>query len=394
MARPSTETVMHPPVTNALPGHLLPDAFVEMFPGDLETSRARLIAALSNPIAVERALNAVGTGCLVLLEALLECGGQIELNALRILLAERFKWTTHHFEAALEEASAQGLALRAVFPQPYGTDVDCLFVLREMSAAMAGKVMGVSLPRVPTSLPTEALTPEGTQLRDRLARTAATLHFPVRAAQGGQNVNRTTIRKLAGATGLSDLALYDELGEAIRNGALDAHRDLVAPSVQTLRALASRRRPWSSDPAEQLLHAWVGEGKWVAEEALVRALAIETRIPSRPIWTARHAYHPVGGVELAHAREVVARTEFLRREVEGETFVHALVHSEKAGGDGHVTPSLEVMLGPEANLDLTVTIALCAEPVRFDRVLTFKLTQASISAAVSAGLDRASVLDA
>ena len=397
MARPSTEeTGMHRRVTNALPGSQLPEDFVASLTNELGVDADKLVASLSNEEDIERALNAASSSCLVVIEALLEVGGQIEARALQELLLARFNWTASQFETAINEACMLGLSFRGMFSPPYSEALDCVFVLREMSAVMAPKVMGVSLPRVPKSLLTEAVPahPSSTLLRDRLARTAATLHFPVKAAQGGLNVNRTTIRKLAAATGLSDQALYDELAEAIRNGALDTHRDLVAPSVQRLRALAAHTRQWSSDAAERLLRAWVGES-WVSEKALVRALAMSTRVPNRwPIWAAHNAYRSVGVKEFALAQSIVAKTDFLRREHEGETFVHAHVHAEKPGGDGHVTPSLEVMLGPDANLDLTVTIALCAEPVRFDRVLTFKLTPASISAAVSAGVDRTTVLDA
>jgi len=52
---------------------------------------------------------------------------------------------------------------------------------------------------------------------------------------------------------------------------------------------------------------------------------------------------------------------------------------------GHVTPSFEVFLAPESRLADIVAVVGCCELVRVDRVIVGKLTQASVSRAVTAG---------
>jgi hypothetical protein len=60
-------------------------------------------------------------------------------------------------------------------------------------------------------------------------------------------------------------------------------------------------------------------------------------------------------------------------------------------GDGHVTSSFEVMLGKEASLELIVKIALAAELKRYDQVLVFGLTPATVAAGLAAGLTPAEI---
>ena len=384
-------------VTNALAPKSLPEPTLKALAAQLKVSSDQVAFAVTDPQRIERELNAASPACLVLLEALLESGGQMLRPALRTLLHVRFEWSEAQFDAAFAEGASRNLFLIATLTRHYGNELECVFVLDEMSHAMANLVMGITLPRAPASSVAK-VSPTGatsTLLRDRLARTAATLHFTVKASRGGADVNRSTIRKLAAATCVPENSLHQELQEALRNGSVRAVRDLVVPSVPTLRALAAHTATWSATAEEAKLRAWVGSEGWVSEEALTRALAIDVRPRAQwPLWVSPYEFNLVGGPEFAVAADLVAATDFLRIVHEGETFVHGHVHEENQRGDGHVTPSLEVMLGPEANLDLTVTIALSAEPVRFDRVLTFKLTQASVSSAASLGLDGPTILDA
>ena len=384
-------------VTNALAPKSLPELALKALAAHFRVASDQAVSALTDPQRIERELNAASPACLVLIEALLESGGQMLRPALRTLLSVRFDWSEPQFDAAFAEGAGRDLFLSAALTRHYGVELECVFVLEGMSQTLASAVMGITLPRAPTSpianvLPARATS---TLLRDRLARAAATLHFTVKASRGGTDVNRSTIRKLAAATCMPEKSLHQELQEALRTRAVRAVRDLVVPSVPVLRALASRVVTWSASAEETKLRAWVGTAQWVSEEALARALAIDVRPRAHwPLWVSPYEFNLVGGPEFAVAADTVAATDFLRIVHEGETFVHGHLHEENPRGDGHVTPSLEVMLGPDANLDLTVTIALCAEPVRFDRVLTFKLTQASISSAASVGLESQIILDA
>ena len=60
---------------------------------------------------------------------------------------------------------------------------------------------------------------------------------------------------------------------------------------------------------------------------------------------------------------------------------------------GHVTPSFEVMLPPESRLVDIVAVAGCCDLVRVDRVIVAKLTSASVSRAIAAGMTAAEIAD-
>ena len=397
MATPSTETDFA-----ALAARIVVNApNIASLPESLRVDLARLHNLsvedwsrwIADPERIARQLNAASPGCLVALEALLESGGQINLSELRALLIARLAWNDHHVADALDEAISRGLIVRAMM-RTRRTEERYVIALAEQRESLASRVIGVSLPPVPKSLESESETPSTNSLRERLARTAACVHFTVKTTRGGHRVNRTSLRKLGTALGMSDDDLAIHLELAIDYGLVRAPREILEPDVAGLRAVAAQARGWISGTHEALLRAWVGMDRWLPEEALVRALAFERRKKSRwPVWVDSGEIDKVGVPEFGAARALVRETHFRRVVHEGETFVQGLP-TEGTGGDGHVTPAFEVMLGPEANLDLIVLIALAAQPVRFDRVLTFKLTPASLAAAAGIGLDVHTILDA
>lgn len=390
-----THAVPQSVVSNAVDWNALPQSLVERLAGVFGAPVESLRGMLTDKDRIVRELECASPASLVVLEGLLGAGGQIGYEALKSLIELRFRWEGDTFVNAVNEAYAGGLVLRVPFPPAYlAGAAGGVFVLREVAEILAPRLMGISLPDVPTAMP-DVVAESTSTLRDQLALAATAVHFGVKSAQHGMQVNRTSIRKMAIATGLSEHALYVVLGEALANDSLDGARGLIVPSVPTLRELAARQRCWSGTQAEELITRWLHERGWVSEKALLRALVIARRRATPwPIWMAPLEYAEVGLPEIQPAHRALEACGLHKHERDGEMFVHRRMYEEKRGGDGHITPSLEVFLGPDAELDLTVTIALSAEPMRFDRVLTFKLTQASISTAINLGLDASTILDA
>ncbi len=59
---------------------------------------------------------------------------------------------------------------------------------------------------------------------------------------------------------------------------------------------------------------------------------------------------------------------------------------KRPGGDGHVTPSFEVLLGPEADAALTLVVGMVADLKHADHLLTYKLTPDSLARGLAAGV--------
>jgi hypothetical protein len=92
-------------------------------------------------------------------------------------------------------------------------------------------------------------------------------------------------------------------------------------------------------------------------------------------------------------RKLNREQSLLRSTVEGETWVRRAASPADPSGDGHVTPSFEVLLGPGASLDIVAAIGLGRELMGLDRVLTFRITPESVAAGLGCGLDPARLLE-
>lgn len=400
MARPAKVPALAPvQPSRAIVTH--PVSIFELAPSvhaDL-APRLRALAAdvprvMADPERVARALEKASVPCLLLIEALVGAGGQLPRETLLELLHARFGWDAKASSEALNEA-ADACLLVSMSVGRVGSLAVSWFVLllEETAEQLAEATWGLSLPAVPEALARQPL-PVARVLqaqRDRLARLAGLIHFGVRANKAGTAANRTSLKKLAVVTQKTDVLLAEEVAEALAERILRTDGDLIVPDRARLEALADGRLVWGS-PAVGL-DAWIPSDRWVSEEALVRAFVLTQRMDlALPIWMRPWDYLAHGTLELARARASLAYCTAHRVVVDGHCFLRRAAPRESTG-DGHVTASLEVMLGPEATLDVVLNVALMAEPLRFDTVLTFKLTQASISSAVALGLDAASMIE-
>lgn len=344
---------------------------------------------------VAGALEKASVPCLLLLETLIGAGGQLSKETLFALLLTRFGWDAATSMRALQEAIDTSLLVYAGIGRVGSRETAWYaVVLAESAEQIADATWGLSLPKLPASLETKApqrRAASDTFQRDRIGRLAALAHFGVRANKGGTAANRASLKKLALVVKQSEDALGEEIAEGLRTQVLRTEGDLIVPDREKLESLADGSFVWGD--VSEGLDAWIPSDRWVSQESVVRACVLARRAPrGTPIWARPWDYFAHGPIELDHAEAALAHCAAHRVVVEGQTFLRRPAPRPSAG-DGHVTPSMEVMLGPAATLDVTMKIALMAEPLRFDNVLTFKLTPTSISAAVAQGLDLTQMLE-
>ncbi len=399
MAKRSTDSaravVARALVLNALDVAYVPEATCVAVGKQLGiTGNAALVrAALIDSARIASELGCASGALLAVLEAVAGAGGQLTEVNLVALLAKRFGWDRARSVAGIHEGAARGLLLYLGAKVPLREEHEWYVMLvAESATQLAEATLGLSLPVAPDAPPPPPLSSH----RDRVARLAACAHFAVKCTRNGHSANRATLRKLSAATGADEESLHRELEQALALGLVVPEGELIVPDEPVLRAFAAGHVDWDSDYSRSTVRSWVPDDRWVSEEAVVRAAAMEAQTSFHgPIWAATYAFHRTGLVELDDARRLVSECDDLARlEHGGHAFVRRAAQHAHAGGDGHVTPNLEVMLGPEAGADLTLTIALAAEPVRFDRVLTFRLTPASVAVASAHGGDATTLLAA
>lgn len=339
---------------------------------------------LSSKAEVRRLLLTCPPLTVLLVEVILEAGGRVENDELALELwrragspadAESFDQALHY----LCDHSGLGIALTNSYDDKFTGVTD-------LSAAhLASMVEGSSLP---SNAP--AADTQGTDaLRDTLAVVALTGHRKLRFTKM-RDPNRTDRKTFVKKLGLTPERAGELLLGAQGAGLVAARDGKYVPDGAAMRAAAvaaaglllQRDFGMRVDPSW-----WQGES-WISLEALARGLRRE----SRP-YLQRGVAQTVGGI----ADHLAARAGLEVAECEGERWVRpSTTHRQDrpSRGDGHVTPSFEVMLGPAADLDLVCDVALGCELVRFDRVLTFRITPDSVKAGALSGVSAEALVSA
>jgi hypothetical protein len=352
----------------------------------LSVSGAKAIEGkLGDPAWVDSALSKLNGGALAILEILVDAGGGTTDESLARLCRDRLGLEAAPVAAARVALERAGLAI-GVESSSYGRPkATRKHLFSHSSALIAARVRGLTLPK--STPPADIVGSPSHLLRDRVARLAATAHVPIRATASG-SANRTSLKKLAPLVGLSVDELDALFDLATAAGWLGERDGVLLPRAAAMRAVAR------GEVGASVFEAWalarVADGAWLSVDALARA------------WNgARAAYLPdeldgrshfdltdpdAGRApESAIAQQLRNLPTLATIEHAGAWFVRRPIRRE--GGDGHVTPSFEVMLGPACDPELALSLSLAAEPVRFDKVLTLKLTPASIAAASALGVD-------
>lgn len=332
--------------------------------------KAAVATRLADASFVEARLLSLSGGALATLEILAESGGAAVESTLCAALQRRLGISPADASRCLMLAEASGLALRVESSTMYTTKtIKKVALLSDCAGIVASRVRGVTLRNV--EAPTDLAPAASHALRDLAARIASTVHGAIRVTSAG-HANRTSLKKLAPRVGLAPEALGQVLDQAARSGVLGAREGLMVPLVDDLRALA--RGEIVIDPVERQVRQLLDSSRWTSVEWLERATSVAT-----PGLTPGDLHEAVDGMPSVVVAEH-AGVKFVRQAPVGTS------------GDGHVTPAFEVMLGPACDPEMAALLALAAEPVRFDRVITLKLGPASVAAACALGVSADEIL--
>lgn len=226
-----------------------------------------------------------------------------------------------------------------------------------------------------------------------LAVAGLALHEPIKHTASGEP-HRGNIKKHARRLALDERALHELVDRAWVAGALRADpRGEYVTVPARMRAIAAGgevRAPYSA-----LLASWLAEGPRPLE-VIVRAIA-RWRAQRESHGFLHSVFHREPYDEtLRVVRKQLSKSAGVRRvEVDGVAWIELA----RAGAElperveGFVTPNLDVMVGPEPDPRVVARLALCAELVRIDRVLTFRLRPATVGRAVLAGMTGEEMVD-
>ncbi|MFW5876270.1 MAG: hypothetical protein ACOCXM_06000 [Myxococcota bacterium] len=340
----------------------------------------RLARAMADPQRVHAILRDLPVQALLVLEVLSELGGLAEMDVLATTLTNRHSGVDLPVEPLGDLLANRGLCS---WGSDRRTGTECLMMLTPCAEIIAPALAGVSLPADPPARDAQPHPPR--EARDMLALAALTAHRRARLTQSG-TIDRTLLKTFGKKLGPDRSVIEDALGAAFDLdllGVRPGHQQLVPEALRLLRYAkgegfaASARLP-SGAGIRGLLEALPDDG-WFPREALDRWVASRVHrmtswFRSPPPWLQPLELIRSGVLE---ATEVAGAT-WLRRRAPGG--------SAEWRGDGHVTPSFEVMLGPGASLEVVALVGLVAELVHLDHVLTFKLGPASVAAGIAAGV--------
>jgi len=325
-----------------------------------ERSTKRLKAALGDREKVRTLLRSFPGYALLVLEAICVNAGTI----LRTELAEAMK--ARRMDPRVVPMAVDFLAGHLLVVQTRRGRSEEITLVAPRARAIAELVLGIG---VPVEVPPEPARDRDVLDDERtlLAITTLAAHRKLKLTREGLP-NKTSLKTFARGLGLDDAHVERFLHRAFRSLLLDETSDgTIRPNARRARRAAKSGPP---HPRESLL------GK------------VSAALPDKG-WVAAAALLPQLRVFAVHSSEDVrARCtgQFVVREHRGEWFVARAERPAERTGDGHVTPSFEVMLGPEAHPDIVVVVGCFAELVRLDRVLTFKITEASVLAGLRSGL--------
>lgn len=263
---------------------------------------------------------------------------------------------------AIKRISSTGLLIAQSGPRE---GWERLSLITECYDALSTLVAGVSLPSAePPATALEAPS-NRRRARDILALCTLITHRKLRRTQQGQP-DRAALKRLVKGLGLELDAAEQMISEALLNRWLQGS-DQFLPNVPALTRLD--RSIVAGTACARYAAALRGNG-WTSVAAVVRLTS--------------GAHRSVGQVSIAQ-QQLSEHPYFQVVHHEGAAWVRKRA-PEPARGDGHVTPSFEILLGPGASLETVGRVGLCCELQRIDHVLTLKLTPGSVAAARAAGL--------
>jgi hypothetical protein len=195
--------------------------------------------------------------------------------------------------------------------------------------------------------------------------------------------DRVSVKRLVKGLGVAVDDAERALVLATRLGWMSRSHDSITPNASAL--LKGARGEIETSQVDPLRCAsLIATEDWTSVEALERALSYASSVAG---------YEYAFDYGSAQKHGVPAMAQQLAELPGLEVVEHAGAHfvrrraPARVGGDGHVTPSFEVLLGPDADLATVVRVGLCCELLRVDHVLSFRLTPQSIAIGIACGLD-------
>jgi Helicase conserved C-terminal domain len=338
---------------------------------EVSARRAMLLQQQADPAWIAATLDVLPAATLALLHVLIEAGGLVMEDELLRIARERFGMSANDCRVAAGPAMANILMVPL---RTRGAEV-AFGVVLPAGSLIAPLVAHLDLYELSSAafVPAESPTRNA---RTFLAVCVAARHLDVKLTHEGRP-HRGSIKRLAKQVGLDEASLEIMLGTGLDLGVLRVESELLRPDIEALANAALGRYPGA--PALAALHAQLVGGP-VATAALVQALrrrldwGHQGFLGGGDVW----AYLP--GFEAGTVDGVPAVT---RRAIEGGN--EGVVGGVEGVASGHVTPSFEVFLPPEARLVDVVRVGACCEWERLDRVIVARITKPSIARAVTGG---------
>jgi hypothetical protein len=319
---------------------------------------------------VRERVAALPTLCLLILEIVVEQGGVTTGDYLSRLVRARVgaQLSYRSLQDAEHELFSSGLAVGAL---AHDGSLSQVAVLAPAGDALYELLAGVSLPGSPPpdDVPVDASARR--RVRDMIALCGLTAQRRIRFAQSG-NVDRTTLKRFTKDLGVTVEDAESTLATAKQCGWLTEQHGRVIPNVTALLHVDRQISLARGVPAWSAL---IPEQGWVSAEEVARRAD-----PSESDWG-------VGAVHRKHSLALVAAQPCLQVTEHADEFWIRRISAEPATGDGHVTPSFEVLLGPAAAVGIVLRVSLCCELLRVDHVLTLKLTPDSVARGLACGLE-------
>lgn len=363
---------------------------VDWSAGEDDARFSKLRRLMTDPARVTAQLLKLPALGLLACEILVEAGGLASWESVAVVLEER-----SGLDRATVARFLHGFQGGGVLTPAFAVDrpKEKAFVLLAPAAELvAERVWLLSAPPA-RAVEAPAAGAPPVEASAMLAVAGLALHEPIKHTASGEP-HRGNIKKHARRLALDERALHELVDRAWVAGALRADpRGEYVTVPARMRAIAAGgevRGPYSA-----LLASWLAEGPRPLE-VIVRAIA-RWRAQRESHGFLHSVFHREPYDEtLRVVRKQLSKSAGVRRvEVDGVAWIELA----RAGAElperveGFVTPNLDVMVGPEPDPRVVARLALCAELVRIDRVLTFRLRPATVGRAVLAGMTGEEMVD-
>lgn len=388
----STDTSGGPGLRHAIPFATLSDELVPLFAPRLgvKATAAAVRGALADEAVIAERLRKVPAPALAVLERIVDAEGELRQDDVTSL-APRLGMDEVTVDTAVQKLFLECLVVVVMQSISFGPPERHVVILDVSAAAIAARVRGLTTPPAAPPELTPSAAQASTTRRDLVALLASAAHVPLRVTNYG-DANRTSVKKLAKVLGASPETVGLRLDRATRAGVLGVRGKDLVPIASRLLDVA-RGEDVAEGADARRLKAWASAG-WVARDTLVRALVAARHRDERRGRVYGGEPEGAGHRAFVVAEAIVDHAGLEAAEHGGHTYLRVPPVARGGGGDGHVTPSFEVMLGPGADPELVATVALATEPGRMDLVLTRKLTPASVAAALACGVGAEAILAA